>query len=250
MNMPEKMGRPAYRLYRLAWAGLDLLYPPHCGGCGLIGSRWCSDCQNRSNIISGPLCQICGRKMRTAGVCVFCKQSPPPFSALRSWGVFEDPLRNAIHRLKYGKDLAMGEILTRPLIVLLESLAWVVDLITPVPLSKARLSDRGYNQSTFLALPLAYGCSKPYSSRALEKTRETRTQVGLSLVERRENVEGAFRAKTELVRDLRVLVVDDVATSGATLEECAAALKEAGAMSVYGMTLARAPGNPHYYLDA
>jgi len=136
------------------------------------------------------------------------------------------------------------------LIDLLKSQTWAVDLITAVPLGKARLSERGYNQSAFLALPLAYGCSKSYSFRALEKTRETRTQVGLSLVERRENVEGAFRARTELVRDLRVLVVDDVATSGATLEACAAALKEAGAKSVYGMTLARARGNSTCYMDA
>ena len=145
-----------------------------------------------------------------------------------------------MHRLKYARDIALGEVLARPLLEMLNQLDWQIDLVTSVPVGVARRAERGYNQATLLAFPLALASGVPFRSQALFKARETRTQVGLTLAQRRENVHQAFQARPEIVVGRRVLVVDDVTTSGATIEACASALNAAGASQVYGLTLARA----------
>jgi ComF family protein len=119
-------------------------------------------------------------------------------------------------------------------------MSWQVDLVVPVPLGVARLRERGYNQASLIARPLALGCGLPYSSQVLMRTRETRSQVGLSVYERRENVRGAFVAQPERVARRSVLVVDDVATTSATLDACATALLTAGCSQVFGITVSRA----------
>jgi len=242
MSEPGNVTRPAYRLYQLAWAGLDWLYPPYYGGCGARGSRWCSSCQQNTRMILGPLCQRCGQPVSNTGptICRDCKNRSFHLTALRSWAQFSGPLQNAIHRLKYKGDLALGDILARPLIDLLQVNCWEVDLVIPVPVGVARQAQRGYNQAALLALPVALGLNLAYRPKAMEKIRDTRSQVGLSFAERRENVKGAFRARAEQVREKRVLLVDDVTTSGATLNACAKALFDAGANHVFGITLARA----------
>jgi ComF family protein len=145
-----------------------------------------------------------------------------------------------MHRLKYSRDIALGEALARSLAQFLQQLEWEIDLVTPVPVGVARRAERGYNQATLLAFPLALAGGIPFRSRALLKVRETRSQVGLSSVQRRENVSKAFHAISGRVASRNVLVVDDVTTSGATVEACAFALREAGALHIYGLTLARA----------
>jgi ComF family protein len=246
MSVPEQervigSWRPAYSLYRWAWSGLDWLFPPSCGGCGARGTRWCGNCQENTRLIPSTICQICGDVQNNSVICHKCQTSPPEYSALRSWAVFEGPLRNALHRLKYKGDLALGEVLSRPLAGLLKDLNWKVDLVTAVPIGVARRAERGYNQATLLAHPLALSTGLAFQPNALSKTRETRTQVGLSASDRRKNVSGAFEAYPQHVMQKRVLVVDDVTTSGATMEACAEALLGAGARQVFGLTLARAP---------
>jgi ComF family protein len=142
--------------------------------------------------------------------------------------------------LKYSRDIALGEVLARPLLAMLDHLKWPIDLVTSVPMGVARRAERGYNQATLLAFPLALASGMPFRSQALLKTRETRSQVGLDPAQRRENVLGAFQARSEIVAARRILVVDDVTTSGATIDVCASALREAGARRVFGLTLARA----------
>ncbi|MBN2548614.1 MAG: ComF family protein [Anaerolineales bacterium] len=153
-------------------------------------------------------------------------------------------MRKAIHRLKYDGDMSLGDILSRYLISMYKSLGWQVDMIAPVPISPARRAQRGYNQAALLAFPLALGIGVEYTSDALEKVRETPTQVGLDGAQRRQNVAGAFEARPAIVQGKRVLIVDDVMTSGATLETCSQALVEAGACQVYGLTLGRVIGAP------
>lgn len=232
--------RTVYQLYRTAWAGLDWLYPPQCGGCGKPGARWCADCQASAQTMPETICEICGDIIRMEGICDRCRECPPAFKGLRSWAIFTGPLRNAHHRLKYNRDVALGEMLARPLISLLNRLNWPVDIITAVPIGVARRAERGYNQATLLAVPVSLAVGLPYRSRALIKVLDTRSQVGLNVTERSDNIAGAFQGTPKIVGGKNILIVDDVATSGATMHACAVALLSAGASQVFGLTLARA----------
>jgi competence protein ComFC len=172
-------------------------------------------------------------------MCSECLAQRPAYNALRSWGVYGGALRKAVIRLKYGRDMGMGESLSKHLIELYNDVGWEIDLVIPVPLSRARFKKRGYNQAGLLALPLAYALGKPYQSTALERVRDTASQVQLDAHERRKNVENAFRAQSKWVNGKSILVIDDVTTTGSTIGACARALSEAGASAVFGMTLAR-----------
>jgi ComF family protein len=133
----------------------------------------------------------------------------------------------------------LGEVLAQPLGDLLINNPWKIDLILPVPLDRQRQQERGYNQAALLAKPVSWSSTIPYSDQALLKPKLTRHQVGLSLGERKVNLAGAFKAQEEIVRGLNIVVVDDVMTTGATINACAQALIEGGANQVYGLTLAR-----------
>lgn len=231
--------RPAYELNQWLWRFLDILYPPSCGGCGAKGTRWCRACQQNTERIVPPLCPRCGQSQPIERLCTRCRRQPPQFSALRSWAVFKGPLRNAIHRLKYKRDISLGEVLSRHLSACLVKTDWRLDMIVPVPLGVARMAERGYNQASLLAKPLAGRAGLPYRVDILKKTRDTPSQVGLDFERRRANVAGTFEVVSTDVRDKTVLVVDDVATSGATLNACTQALLSAGARAVYAITLAR-----------
>ena len=233
-------GSLAYQAYRLIWTGLDWLYPPSCGGCNAVGSRWCVECAHNTQVITPPICPICGQVQRSDVACERCQETRPHYVALRSWSVFGGVVRNALHRLKYKRDVALGEALAQPMIHSLQAQAWPIDLVAPVPLGLARLAERGYNQAALLARPIALFLGLAYCPVIVQRARETRSQVGLSAAARRENVSGAFRALPERVRGKRILIIDDVTTTGSTLDACAQALMEAGADRVYGMTLARA----------
>ena len=239
-------GNLPYRAYRLIWEALDWLYPPVCGGCGRSGERWCNDCTQKTLEIEPPICPICGNVNENDGPCPRCQVTRPFYTALRSHTIFQGAVREAIHRLKYRRDIGLAEALSRPMIGSMQKLNWSLDIITSVPLGLVRFEQRGYNQATLLARPIALYLKIPFSTRILVRTRETSSQVGLTVKERHENMADAFRTDRKFVKGKNVLVVDDVATSGATLNACAKALLDAGASSVYGFALARAifsPGN-------
>lgn len=238
--MMSRKERRGYRLYRALWSSLDWLYPPNCGGCGRAGLRWCEDCQAAVALIQPPYCTICGQRLDRPAVCWNCQRHRPAFQQLRSWAVHTGPVRNALHRLKYRRDMSLGEILARHLISVLENTGWQVDLVVPVPLGVARLKERGYNQASLIARPLALGSGLAYSAQLVRRVRETQSQVGLSIEQRRENVHGAFLAQPDWVDGKSILVVDDVATSSSTLDACAEALLTAGCKAVYGLTVSRA----------
>ena len=235
-----------YRLTHWLWGGLDWLYPPVCGGCNRAGARWCLDCQKKIVPLPDPICEICGLPQRRSGVCFACKTSPPPYRALRSFAAFEGPARNVVHRLKYRRDLALGDALAQPLAEFARGLSWPVDLVIPVPLGKKRLQERGYNQVSMMAMPLAAINGWRYVPQALSRRRETRSQVGLSMIERQKNMCDAFEADHHLVAGQAALLIDDVTTTGSTLMACAEALSMAGASVIYAITFARAL--PHHSL--
>jgi ComF family protein len=227
---------------------LDLVLPPRCAGCGRTGSLWCDACHSQVQVVRDPVCALCGRPsspprdMRPASaLCPQCRHSPLEIDGIRSAVIFEGPLRQAIHHLKYSGRSSLAEPLGSFLSERWSAGPLPADLIVPVPLHPARLRERGYNQSTLLAVQLARASRLPLAEDALKRIRATMPQVTLNAVEREANVRDAFEARADLVRERRVLLVDDVCTTGATLTACSRALKRAGATSVWALTLARAP---------
>jgi ComF family protein len=171
---------------------------------------------------------------------------PPAFARLRAVACYrleqedDDPIGRAVRALKYGRRRALAGSLSAILAERFPFAPGDFDRIAPVPLHLDRLRDRGFNQSLLLAREPARCLGRPVDAMLLERVRPTPPQVGLGLAERRSNLRGAFRVrKGRDVTGARVLLVDDVSTSGATADACATALLEAGARSVDVVTLAR-----------
>jgi len=204
-----------------------------------------TECQKRVQILSGTLWEVCGLPQDFEGICDTCHAERPHFRALRAWAVFENPVRNALHKLKYRRDVALGDALTEHMVCFVKELNWPLDMVIPIPLSRQRRKQRGYNQVGMIAKPLALALDVDFAPKALTRIKETRSQVGLSKQERRINVHAAFQAGTR-VRGKNVLVLDDVSTTGSTLSSGAEALLSSGAKNVYALTVARAL--PHHGL--
>ena len=232
----------SYYLYRRFWLGVDLLFPPRCIGCGRVGVRFCENCLAGVSRVVPPICKRCGDAVPEGEIlCRQCLKYSPAFAQARSWALMEDSVRQAIHRLKYRRDIALADILAVQLVALVQSLDWPVEAVAAVPLGAQRQRDRGYNQAALLAFPLAMGIGVPWIRRALVRIRETRSQVGLNAFARRRNVAGAFCVRDKrALEGVTVLLVDDVMTTGATLDAAARALLIGGAARVYAITVARA----------
>lgn len=213
------------------------MLPPSCAGCGKPGVRLCQVCLDAVEPVPAGKCVLCGQQH--GGGAAFCSRTNALDSAV-AWGYHTGPLRKVIHRLKYQRDLALGEALCQNLEAVVMQAGMQVDIAAPVPLAAGRERDRGYNQAAILALPLAAGLGVRYAPRIIRRVRETESQVGLSLRERQENVADAFRARPDLIGGKRVLLVDDVLTTGSTLDAAAQALKEAGAVYVGAVVASRA----------
>jgi len=226
-------------LYHVAWQAADWLYPPICAGCGRPGTRWCDECAAKVAVISPPYCPRCGTPLPSSGQCQECRDHPPEYDQLRSWAVFSGPVRSALHQLKYRQNLGISEILARPLVRIVEAEHWSIDIIIPVPLSKSHLKQRGYNQAEAIAVPISLALRKKCLPKAVWRFKETSSQIALSAGERYQNLQGAFLANPDKLKDRNVLLLDDVATTGATLNSCSRALKEAGAKTIYCLTVAK-----------
>jgi ComF family protein len=196
---------------------LDLLFPPVCGGC-----------------------ERCGIPATGQEICEKCRTNPPAYRMMRSWAVFDSPVQNGLHTMKYKRNIGLGEALAQQMVEFVQSLHWEIDLLIPIPLGRKRLRERGYNQVALVAQPLAYRTGIRYLPQALRKTRETRSQVGLNVSQRQKNVSSAYQTDAQRVAGRVVLVMDDVSTTGAAISACTEALLLAGAREVYGMTIARA----------
>ena len=197
-------------------------------------------------MLTGRLCEKCGLPVSRDGLCERCRTDPPPFRALRAWAAFDFPVRQALHKLKYRRDMGLGDALAVPLARFTASLSWPLEVVLPVPLGRKRMQERGYNQVDLIARPLSLALDLEYQPAALKRKRETASQVGLSAVKRRENMQNAFLADAAIVRGKTVLVMDDVSTTGSTLTSCSEALLQSGAKDVFALTVARAL--PHHGL--
>jgi ComF family protein len=219
---------------------LDLIYPPRCVLCGRHGSFICDACVAGLPRADGARCDRCWLPLGPQAFCHACDEHPSPVSSLRSVFRYDGEVRRLVHAFKFGGISALGPKLGLLMTQTFDEQGLEAEVIVPVPLAGARRRTRGYNQAELLARELGKGTWVPLSE-ALRKRRLGPPQAGsASAEERRRNVAGAFEvSRPGEVAGLRVLLVDDVATTGATLDACALALFAAGASDVLAITLAR-----------
>lgn len=216
-----------------------MLFPPRCAGCGLRGVELCDRCLATIRPVDPGSCPRCGRPSRLGALCAVCQRYDGPLNGIRTACVYEGVARKAIHGLKYRHRQTLAAPLAQLLDSELRRRPLLLDLLAPVPLHPRRYAERGYNQSELLARELGAQFGIPVAC-CLARRRETRAQAGLNATARRSNVRGAFEfAGSESVAGLRIGIVDDVCTTGATLEDCARALHDAGCAAVWGIAVAR-----------
>ena len=229
----------------------DWLLPAACQLCGRTlpvqgGLHLCGDCHEGFRPLPSPRCPHCLLPHLTPGgtdyPCEACLKNPLPLKRVVALGLYADQMREAVHRFKYrhalGLQRPLASLLARELEPHLEEMS--PDLLVPVPLHRKRLQQRGYNQALQIARELARTLSIPLDRALLIRTRDTLPQQQLSLGERQLNLRSAFELR-QIIPGKRVLLVDDVMTSGATLRSCADVLIRGGASEVSAAILARAP---------
>lgn len=229
-----------------SWVGqlprivVDFLFPSHCIGCGKIGAFLCESCSRNLPKISLPICNKCGKPESTAVLCPTCWGWQSQIDGIRSPFRFEGVIRQVIHELKYHNLKAIAGRAAELLFDYLQFNPMPGEVLVPVPLHKKRLRQRGYNQSELLVNELSKLTALPVIGNCLLRVKDSLPQAKTATVNaRRSNVANAFICTDQRLNSKHVLLIDDVCTSGATLEGCATALKSAGVISVWGLTLAR-----------
>jgi ComF family protein len=232
----------------------DLFLPPICIRCHAPISAHgvlCAACWQGINFIMPPLCDRLGLPLPYASgedvqLSSMALRHPPVYGRARAAAQFDGVMRDLVHGLKYGDRHEVVNLFGRMLCSAGTELLRDADMLMPVPLHRARLWKRRFNQAAILAGRLNAATGIPLELRALRRIQRTTSQVGLSRVERRRNVADAFAvapATAARIQGRRVLLIDDVITTGATLEACAGALKEAGATEVDCLALAMVVGD-------
>ncbi len=236
---------------------IDIIYPPRCHICGRFVSpdedrvsshHLCDDCLADLTPITHPICTVCGLPFSTRKgedhLCENCLRKRPWYDSVRAPYLYSGPLVEAIQRFKYGSETqltsSLGTLLSSFAIELVPNPLTADSLTVPVPLHIRRLRERGFNQSLLLAKVVATDLGTQLDYLSLVRIRHTRAQTGLRKEERRKNVKDAFSIiYPEIIKGKKILLVDDVFTTGYTLNECARTLKKSGAMVVICLTLAR-----------
>ena len=228
------------QLAKLKGRALDLLFPQWCVGCGKGGEFICSACRRSLPRIMPPLCPRCGKPQLSGILCPGCVGWQAEIDGIRSPFRFDGVMRQAIHQLKYRNLRALAQPLAGLLQDYLVTTPVPGEVMVPVPLHQKRLRERGYNQSSLLAKELDKLINLPVVDDCLIRQRQAPSQARAATVEeRRSNVADAFSCRTRRLQGKQVLLIDDVSTSGATLDACATVLKANGAPSVWGLVLAR-----------
>lgn len=227
---------PLTTLKRVA---LDLLFPQWCIGCGREGGYICGSCRRTLSVISPPICPGCGRTQSQGMLCTQCADRQAEIDGVRSPFLFNGVIRRAVHELKYRNLRALASPLAELLHDYLVENQVPGDVLVPVPLHRRRYRERGYNQSALLARELGRLSGLPVVENCLVRSSYAPPQVrSASVGERHDNVAGAFACRDGRLRGRQVILIDDVSTSGATLDTCAGVLKSAGAETVWGLVLA------------
>ena len=228
------------RVRQLKGMLLDLLFPPRCVGCGREGSFLCITCYDALPCLAAPLCELCGLPLKGGGLCPACARESQAVDRIRSPLLYQGLAREVVHSLKYRNLRSLAAPLGQLLAEYLVQQALPGDVLVPVPLHPSRLRQRGYNQATLLARELGERSGLPVVDDCLVRLTNAPAQArSSSATERQRNVKDAFACRDNTLRGRQVLLIDDVCTTGATLNECALALKAKGAAVVSGLTLAR-----------
>jgi ComF family protein len=231
---------------------LDLIYPPRCVICQRLGDIVCATCLNSMQPPAPPLCEHCGTSLAgmsapTARLCPDCaaNRGPMRLDGLRAAAAYEDAARKAVLALKFGGQQRVAERLAILMQPPFQRDIQTTDMVIPVPLHRSRQRERSYNQAEALARAFVRLQRLPLRIDLLQRTRATQAQSRLSREERRRNVVGAFAlsspAAASAIAGKRILLIDDVSTTGSTLDAAAEPLRAAGAASVWGLAFAR-PG--------
>jgi len=224
---------------------LDLIFPPRCAICKKKGQKMiCDDCLSKVVYIKPPICRICGKprdKYFAGDLCEDCSREGMPFEIARSVVLYDGVIKEAIHKFKFEGKRALSSFLGEFLIDYLKR-GYIpvkkIDAVIPLPLSRKRFRQRGYNQTELLAKEISGHYSINVDSSSLKKVKDITPQFELSREKRMSNVKGAFSSSP--LPGKNVLLIDDIYTTGATVREASRALKAAGAKNVYVLTLARA----------
>lgn len=218
---------------------VDLFFPVYCVSCNKEGSWICESCQKKISRINSSFCAKCNALTVESRLCERCRRNSA-LSGVFILGYYNDKvLKKAIWDFKYNFISEIGPILSKILAEnLITKTTFENTVFISVPLDKKRLKWRSFNQSDILAEELSKNIGTPYLKDALKRVKETKSQMKLSKKERAENVLGAFEARRD-IKDKIIFLVDDVITTGSTLEECAKELKKAGAKEVWGVVLAK-----------
>ena len=227
-------------LARVYGTVLDLFFPPRCLVCQGEGSFLHPRCEERLPRLLAPYCEGCSQP-GGAPLCGPCRERPLALEGVRAPFLYEGPVREAVHRLKYRGERALAPFLGRLAAQHLREHPLPVEVLAPVPLHPRRERERGYNQALLLAEALAQEAGLPVVKGALRRVRATPPQVqAATAAQRWENTRGAFFVtRATALQGRCVLLIDDVCTTGATLDACARVLRQAGASAVWGLVLAR-----------
>ena len=222
---------------------LDFALPPRCAGCGVIVAdvhSFCADCWTKIEFLGDGGCQTCGIPLAAteADTCGVCLAKPPRIARTRAAVAYGDLSRGLAIRLKYGRKVAVAKTMARYMQPLVQTDG--ERLIVPVPLHRSRLWGRGFNQSALVAHELSRRLGIPADAFVLQRTRRTPALKGMTPLQRRKTVAGAFRVRDkEAIAGRSVVLIDDVLTTGSTADACARALKKAGAARVDLVSWAR-----------
>ena len=238
MSRKVKMAAIHGMLSKLGKEAVDLLFPVQCAGCRRAGGILCETCIPGLPKLTPPFCRICGSP-HSQSPCRWCAERAPAIDGVRAPFLMEGAVQQSIFSLKYRGIRAAAPDLARLLAGYLAEHRVPGELIVAVPLHRRRLRTRGYNQSELLAGELSKITGLPRAKGVLARVKDTPPQVeAATRSQRRSNVDGCYEVTGE-VAGQRMLLVDDVVTTGSTMASCAAVLKAAGAASVWGLALAR-----------